>query len=127
MQINCNAPAAASSKDEKDRIEAEVGLLIKACTQQIEQVRVGASCCMSRTIYSKLFLRRCSHSHPCMWEQLAMARVCALACHRTTVTCESVLVATVCVMKAFPLEWYRLLCSMPCELFLLLPLQSGPE
>eukprot|EP00967_Tisochrysis_lutea_P158035 scaffold322122_cov19-Tisochrysis_lutea.AAC.2 len=31
------AHAAASSRDEKDRIEAEVGLLIKACTQQIEQ------------------------------------------------------------------------------------------
>ena len=26
-------------KDDKDRMEAEVGLLIKACAQQIEQVR----------------------------------------------------------------------------------------
>jgi len=31
--------SAASSRDEKDRIEAEVGLLIKACTQQIEQLK----------------------------------------------------------------------------------------
>ncbi|KAF5838948.1 hypothetical protein DUNSADRAFT_1893 [Dunaliella salina] len=30
--------STSGSRDEKDRIEAEVGLLIKACTQQIEQV-----------------------------------------------------------------------------------------
>lgn len=32
------------SKDDKDRMEAEVGLLIKACAQQIEQVRLWCGC-----------------------------------------------------------------------------------
>ncbi|KAF5838947.1 hypothetical protein DUNSADRAFT_1893 [Dunaliella salina] len=31
--------STSGSRDEKDRIEAEVGLLIKACTQQIEQLK----------------------------------------------------------------------------------------
>jgi len=44
-RIHTHNLVATSSKDDKDRMEAEVGLLIKACTQQIEQVR---TCAMSR-------------------------------------------------------------------------------